>query len=248
MKEGSTTFGSLGIYFADSAPIGTAAVALLTELAGDLAYGLLTLRHRTAQDAFHERPQKSMEDTAPALAATAEMRDPYTADHQRRVAELASAIARGLGLDEFRIQAIHFASIVHDIGKLTIPAELLTTPRRLTPVDTMLLQTHVDAGYDALKGIDFPWPIAEIVRQHHERLDGSGYPRGLTAEAICLEAKIIAVADTIEAASASRPHRFGKGIDVALSELEAGRGTKSDSDVVDVAVALYRTKGFAFSA
>ena len=182
-----------------------------------------------------------------ALAATVEARDPYTSGHQHRVADLATAIAHGLGLDESRVHSIRLASVVHDIGKISIPAELLTMPRALTPVEATLLQTHVDAGYDILKGIDFPWPIADFVRQHHERLDGSGYPLGLRSDALHLESKIIAVADTVEAMAADRPYRFGKGIDAALAEIESGLGVRYDSDVAETCLRLFRTHAFAFS-
>jgi putative nucleotidyltransferase with HDIG domain len=192
-----------------------------------------------------ERLRRSMENTVAALAATVEARDPYTAGHQRQVAELAVAIARELGFDESRVHSIFLASILHDIGKIKIPTELLTLPRTLTRVEMLLLQSHVDAGYDILKGIDFPWPIAEFVRQHHERLDGSGYPRGLKGDEICLEARIIAVADMVQAIATSRPYRFARGIAVALAELEAGRTELFDAAVVDACLTLFR-KGFSF--
>jgi len=194
-----------------------------------------------------ERIRRSMEQTVAALAAIVEARDPYTAGHQRQVAELAVAMARELGFDESRVHSVFLASILHDIGKVTIPTELLTSPRALNPVETMLLQTHVEAGYDILKGIDFPWPIAEFVRQHHERLDGSGYPRGLKGDEIALEARIIAVADTVQAVAAARPYRPALGIEAALAELETGRGKLFDELVVDACLALFRTKGFVFS-
>jgi putative nucleotidyltransferase with HDIG domain len=187
-----------------------------------------------------------MEATIEALAATAEMRDPYTAGHQRHVAELAVAIAQHLGLEQSRVHAIHLAAIVHDIGKIKIPTELLTKPTRLTSIESQLLQTHVEAGYDILKNIDFPWPIAEIVRQHHERLDGSGYPQHLRGDHIHFEARILAVADVVDAMSAHRPYRFGLGLETTLESIEAGRGTLYDADVVDACLVVFRN-GFAFS-
>jgi putative nucleotidyltransferase with HDIG domain/PAS domain S-box-containing protein len=200
----------------------------------------------TARKQSEEQLRQSMENTVAALAATCETRDPYTAGHQRRVAELAVAIARELRLDEAQVHCVHLASILHDIGKIKIPVEILTSPRALSPVEIQLVQTHVEAGYEILKGIDFPWPIAEFVRQHHERLDGSGYPRGLQGSQILLEARIIAVADTIEAMSSNRPYRFGRGIELALAELKSNRGLLYDSDVVDACVTLFRTNRFAF--
>jgi PAS domain S-box-containing protein/putative nucleotidyltransferase with HDIG domain len=200
----------------------------------------------TTRRKSEEQLRHSMEDTVAALAAAVEARDPYTAGHQRHVAALAVAIAHELNLDQPRIQAIQLAAIVHDIGKLKLPAELLTLPRNLTSIERDLIETHVEAGYELLKGIDFPWPIADIVRQHHERLDGSGYPRGLRGDSICLEARILAVADMMDAASTDRPFRFGKGIEATLDELAAGRGVLYAADAVDACLALFRQKRFTF--
>ena len=152
-----------------------------------------------------------------------------------------------MGLDESRIRGLHLASSVHDIGKIKIPTELLTKPSKLTSVEEEFMQTHVEAGHDILKGIDFPWPIADIVLQHHERLDGSGYPHGLTAADINLEARILAVADVVDAMSADCPHRFGKGTEASLAHIEEARGVLYDAAAVDACLALFRTEGFAFT-
>jgi putative nucleotidyltransferase with HDIG domain len=242
----SAAIGSLGIRTGYQESFDGDEMALLTDMAGDLSYGISVLLDRTEHEAFSERLRRSMEDTIAALAAMAEMRDAYTAGHQRHVAELAAAIAREMGLDESRVRAIHLAAVVHDIGKIKIPAELLTKPVRLTPIETQLMRTHVEAGYDILKGIDFPWPIADIVRQHHERIDGSGYPHGLTGDQLHLEAKILAVADVVDATAAHRPYRFGKGIESALADLQAASGILYDSASVDACVAVFQ-KGFTFS-
>ena len=173
-----------------------------------------------------------------AIAATIDARDPYTAGHQRRVAGIAAAIATQLGLDESEIEGVRLAATIHDIGKIGVPAEILTRPGKLRPEERALLKIHPRTGYDIVAGIDFPWPIAEMVLQHHERLDGSGYPNGLHGDEILLGARIIAVADTVEAMAAHRPYRSARGLDAALAEIQSGRGTRYDPDVVDACVHL----------
>jgi len=189
-----------------------------------------------------------MEAVVQAMAATLEMRDPYTAGHQRRVAELAVAIAGRMGLTTEEIHGIRLAASIHDLGKIQVPAELLVKPTRLTSIEYQMIQTHAQAGYDILKGIDFPWPIADLVGQHHERIDGSGYPRGLKGDEMLLGAKIIAVADTVEAMASHRPYRPGLGIDAALDEVIKGRGKIFDADTVEMCVQVFRGDGFKFSA
>src|SRR5512141_2465621 len=164
--------------------------------------------------------RSSLIESISAIAATVEMRDPYTAGHQRRVAKLASAIAREIGLPENQIEGLYLASVVHDVGKIRIPAEVLSNPGKLSNIEFSLIKLHPQAGYDILKEVDFPWPIAQFVLQHHERLDGSGYPQGLKGDAILLEARIISVADVIEAMASHRPYRPALGIDAALQESE----------------------------
>ncbi len=192
------------------------------------------------------RLRKALEGTVHALAATAEMRDPYTAGHQRRVAELASAIAKEMGLPREQIEGIHMAGLIHDIGKISVPAEILSKPSKLNKMEMDLIKTHSQVGYDILKGIDFPWPIAEIVLQHHERLDRSGYPQGLKDDEILLEARILAVADVVEAMSSHRPYRPALGIDAALDEIKKGKGRLYDPNVVDACLAVFK-KGFSFA-
>jgi response regulator RpfG family c-di-GMP phosphodiesterase len=187
----------------------------------------------------------SLLDSISAIAATVEMRDPYTAGHQRRVAQLATAIARELGLPEQQVEGLYLASVVHDVGKVKIPAEILSKPGKLTEVERALIQQHSQAGYDILKSVEFPWPIAQFVLQHQERMDGSGYPQGLQGEAILLEARIIAVADVIEAMASHRPYRPSLGIAAALEEIDSKRGILFDPDVADAALRLFREKGYA---
>ena len=155
-------------------------------------------------------------------------------------------IAGEMGLPEDQARGIFLAGLIHDIGKINVPAEILSKPGKLTELQYQLIQAHAEASYDIVKGVDFPWPIAETVRQHHERLDGSGYPRGLSGDAILPEAKILAVADVVEAMMSHRPYRPARGIEAALAEVEKGKGSLYDTAAVDACVALFRHKGFAF--
>lgn len=189
---------------------------------------------------------QSMKKTVEAMASTVEIRAPYTAGHQRRVASLAEAIARELGLPEETVQGIYLAASIHDIGDIQIPAEILTRPGKLNPIEREIVQAHPQAGYDILKEIDFPWPIAEMVYQHHERLDGSGYPRGLKGEQILTGAQVIAVADVVEAMSSHRPYRASLGLDAALAELQAHQGQAYDPAAVAACLRLFREKRFVF--
>ena len=195
-----------------------------------------------------ERLHKVLNETVSALGAALEMRDPYTAGHQRRVAQLAVAIARELGSPNDLREGLLAASLLHDLGKLRVPIEILTKPDRLSPTELEIVRQHPRAGYDVLEGIDFPWPIARIVLQHHERLDGSGYPAGLWGDAIRSEARILAVADVVEAMARERPYRAALGIDAALAEIVAHRGKKYDANAVDACVRLFRTRGFRWDA
>ncbi len=194
-----------------------------------------------------ERLNKSMEDAIQAVAATIEQRDPYTAGHQRRVAELATRLATALALPEDTIHGIRLTASIHDIGKIHVPAELLSYPGKLPEVEFALIQQHPRVGYEILRNVDFPWPVAEMVYQHHEHLDGSGYPRGLAGEQILLGARIITVADVVEAIALHRPYRAGLGIEAALAEIEAHSGTHYDPAVVDTCVRLFRAEGFGFA-
>jgi putative nucleotidyltransferase with HDIG domain len=190
--------------------------------------------------------RKALDATIEALSAAAEARDPYTAGHQFRVANLAQAIASEMGLPRDDIEATRMAGAIHDIGKIRVPSEILNRPGKITDIEMQLIQMHPEVGFEILKLIDFPWPVAEIERQHHERLDGSGYPRGLMEEDILTPAKVIAVADVVEAMTSHRPYRPGLGIDVALGEIEEGRGILYDSAAVDACLRLFREKGFQF--
>ncbi|MBU3932161.1 MAG: HD-GYP domain-containing protein, partial [Proteobacteria bacterium] len=182
--------------------------------------------------------------TIQVMVSAVEVRDPYTSGHQIRSADLARAIATEMGLPQEKIDAIRMAGSIHDIGKIAVPAEILSKPTKLHDVEFGMIKFHVQAGYDILKDIEFPWPLAEIVYQHHERMDGSGYPRNLKGEEICIEARILAVADVVEAMASHRPYRPTLGIDVALKEIEKNRGIFYDNTVADACLRLFREKGF----
>jgi PAS domain S-box-containing protein/putative nucleotidyltransferase with HDIG domain len=195
-----------------------------------------------------QRYVKQLEDsfmrTIEVATTLIEMRDPYTAGHEKRVALIAVAIGTEMGLDTQRIEGLRVGGYIHDIGKITIPVEILTKPSKLSEIEYMMIKGHPQAGYDILKNVDFPWPVADIAYQHHERMDGSGYPQGLKGEEILLEARITAVADVVEAMSTHRPYRPGLGIDKALAEIERGRGSSYDPQVADACLLLFREKGF----
>ena len=174
-----------------------------------------------------------------------EIKDPYTAGHQRWATRLACAIAKEMGLAEEQIEGIRMAGLIHDIGKINIPAEILSKPGHLSEIQYNMVKIHPQVGGDILREIKFPWPVAEIVLQHHERVDGSGYPQGLSGEEIILEARILAVADTVEAMSSHRSYRAAQGLERALEEISQNRGTLYDPEVVDACLRLFEN-GFHF--
>jgi PAS domain S-box-containing protein/putative nucleotidyltransferase with HDIG domain len=193
-----------------------------------------------------EKLRKSLMGTIQALSSTVETRDPYTAGHQRKVSNLARTIAQEMRLSNNTVDIIRMAGIIHDIGKISVPAEILSKPGKLSDMEFNLIKTHSQTGYDILKDVGLPYPIAEIVLQHHERLDGSGYPQGLKGDQIFIEARIISIADTVEAISSHRPYRPGLGIDVALEEIVKNKGILYDPEAVEMCLKLFREKGFEF--
>jgi len=194
-----------------------------------------------------ERTQKlrlAMLNIAFATGAMLELRDPYTAGHQRRVGALAVEIGREMGLSEDALEGLHLIGCIHDIGKIVVPTDILSKPGRLSPIEYALIQEHPVKGYEVLRNFEMPWPVAEIVYQHHERLDGSGYPRGLKGSEIAPETCIISVADVVEAMMSHRPYRAGLGMDAALDEITRNRGILYHPDAVDCCVALFREKNY----
>ena len=181
-----------------------------------------------------------MEGTIHTIAATVEARDPYTAGHQTRVANLAAAIAQEMKLTDDQIEGIRMAGIIHDLGKINIPAEILSKPGKLSKLEFSLIKTHPQNGFDLLKEIEFPWPIAEMVLQHHEKMDGSGYPQGLKGDEIMIEARILDVADIVEAMSSHRPYRPAHGIEKALAQIKQDKGTLLDPDVVNACLKIFK--------
>jgi putative two-component system response regulator len=194
-----------------------------------------------------EKLQKMMGATVQAMALAMETRDPYTAGHQRRVADLACSIAQEMGISSEEVHGIRMAGLIHDIGKISVPAETLSRPVRLPDVEINLIRVHPQVGFEILKDIEFPWAIGPIVLQHHERMDGSGYPKGLKGDEVCLEAKILAVADVVEAMSSHRPYRPGLGLESALDEIAANRGTLYEAGAVDACLRLF-TAGYELPA
>jgi len=193
-----------------------------------------------------EKRHRTLQGVIRAVSLTLEKRDPYTAGHERRVAQLASAMAKEIGLPHERIEGLQLAASIHDIGKISVPAEILCKPGKLSDAEFSLIKAHPAVGHDVLEPVDFPWPIGNIVRQHHEKLDGSGYPQGLCGSRILLEARILVIADVVEAMASHRPFRPALGIDAALEEIIGGRGMLYDVEAADACLKLFREKGFAF--
>jgi putative nucleotidyltransferase with HDIG domain len=188
--------------------------------------------------------KRAMNGTIKTVASLVELRDPYTAGHQSRVSKLACAIAEEMGYKGDQIEGINAAGLVHDIGKISIPSEILSKPGRLNKIEFQMIKAHPLVGYEILKDIEFPWPIAEYILQHHERLDGSGYPSGLSGNDICMEARVLSVADVVEAMATHRPYRPALGIIAALDEISMNKGILYDPQVVDACVHIFNVKGF----
>jgi PAS domain S-box-containing protein len=245
MAAGKTTSNEEWITFADDGhrvfldTIKTPMYDAWGTLSGVLGIGR-DITDRRAVD----RIRKALGGTVQAIAVTVEARDPYTAGHQRRVADLARAIATEMNLPIDIIDGIRMAAAIHDLGKISVPAEILSKPTKLKKTEFDLIKEHSQSGYDILKDIDFPWPVARTVLEHHERMNGSGYPNGLTGDKILMESRIIAVADVVESMGSHRPYRPSLGIEVALEEIEKNRGTHYDNAVADACLRIFREKGF----
>ncbi|MDP1634793.1 MAG: PAS domain S-box protein [Gallionellaceae bacterium] len=244
LKIGDEVLGTLNIYSAEAGVFGEAEISLLAELAADLSFGIGTVRARAEQRQSALNLEHALEDTIQAIATTIEARDPYTAGHQLRVSQLATAIAREMRLDDAIVAGVQRGAEIHDIGKIYVPAEILNRAGRLSAIEFSLIKTHSQVGYDIVKEIDFPWPIAKIILQHHERLDGSGYPNGLKGDEILLEAKIIAVADVVEAMMNHRPYRPALGVDAAIAEIQRCSGLQFDPAAVAACTQVLRRGEF----
>lgn len=207
--------------------------------------GLREWEHIRARHAAEKKLRDVLLQTVESLASMLEKRDPYTSGHQKKVSVLACAIAEEMGLPAEIIEGIHIAAILHDIGKISIPAEFLSKPGRLSPIEFDIIKTHPFNAYEMLKAIDFPYPVAQIILQHHEKMNGSGYPYGLLGPDILLESRIITVADVVEAISSHRPYRPALGIQYALEEITQNAGKLYDREVVEACLTLFREKGFS---
>lgn len=203
---------------------------------------------RLTMESLQESQQKYanvLEETILAISMTIEKRDPYTAGHQWRVSLMAAEIARELDMNPERIEGLRLGAMVHDIGKIYVPVDILTRPGALSDLEFSLIKTHPQVGNDIIKNVEFPWPVAEMILQHHERMDGSGYPQGLNGNDIILEARIIAVADVIEATASHRPYRPALGLDIAMKEIHEGAGKIYDTDVAAACIRLFEEKGYS---
>jgi putative nucleotidyltransferase with HDIG domain len=250
---GGETVAVLTLYSAVPAAFGKTEMDLLMRFADDLGYGVQSLRTRAAYEtAIVETQQQTrhiaglLEESVQALGAALEKRDPYTAGHQQRVAALSVAIADELGLDPDRTQGLRLAALVHDLGKIQVPAEILVKPGPLNEFEWKMLQEHPTVGFEILRPVAYPWPVAQTVLQHHERLDGSGYPQGLRGDEISTEARIIGVADIVESVSSHRPYRPALGLERALQEIRRLCPDKLDPAVVAACERVVRRDGFQF--
>jgi PAS domain S-box-containing protein len=241
------TLGALNIYSSEVDHFDSNEIQLLQELAGDVAYGIKSKRIELRDHDHALVLKKSLTDSLQAIALTVEKRDPYTAGHMSRVAQLAIAIGRKLNLSEDEIDGIGLGASIHDLGKVYIPAEILNRPGKLSIPEFEMIKSHPQIGYDIIKDIDYSWPIADMVLSHHERLDGSGYPNGLKGDEISYDAQILAVADVVEAVSSHRPYRPALGMEMGLNIVKEGRGNLYNSEIVDACVEIIDKDGFEFS-
>jgi len=246
--EGGWT-GALIVFSAESRAFSAEPVQVFQRLGEQIVHGVEALKHKRLLESEQEKLETARNHLTDVLAATVdamvaatEERDPYTAGHETRVAEICTAIGREMGWDEDRLLGIRLGAMVHDIGKISIPAEILTKPSRLNPAEMELVKLHAETGYKILQNIPFNWPVAQMVRQHHERLDGSGYPAGIKGDEILLESRILAVADMVEAMASDRPYRRSRGLEFALRQIESEAGTRLDAEVVRICAALFREK------
>ena len=238
--------GTLNLYSGEKDAFDDEEINFLEEVATDIAVGIKSLRLEKKVQQGYEDAKESLEGTVGAISLINELRDPYTTGHEKKVAQLAKVIAQEIGLSETQVEEIYITGFLHDIGKIAVPAEILTKPSRLNEQELNLIKNHPQSGYEILKQLKFPWPVAKIVLQHHERLNGSGYPFGLKGNGIILEARILAVSDVVEAMSSHRPYRAALGINKALEEISKNKGILYDIEISNVCLNLFKKKGFRF--
>ena len=248
LKHGEEVIGGLGVYSDRKYAFGDEEIKYLLEVANDIGVGVKSLRLENELKRSVENLQKTLNGTIEAISLMGERRDPYTAGHERRVAQLACAIAREIGMTEDQLEGIRVCAFLHDVGKIVVPSEILSKPSELNEYEYGIVKSHPRVGYDILKRLEFPWPVAQIILQHHEMVDGSGYPAGLRGEEIILGARILAVADVVEAMSGHRPYRPALGIDKALEEISRHKDVLYDAKAVDACMRLFMEKGFRFEA
>jgi putative nucleotidyltransferase with HDIG domain len=245
------TLGALTVYANLPDAFGITETVLFESLAKEIGFGLIGIEKQhqldneiAQREHVHRQLVDSLNATIEAISKTMEWRDPYTAGHQKKVALLSEAIARKLGWDEEKIKGLYLAALVHDMGKIATPAEILTKPSQLSETEMTLIREHSNTGYEILKDVPFVWPIAEAVRQHHECLDGSGYPQGLKGDAIIPEARVLGVADTIEVMTSHRPYRPGLGLDKAIEQVKLDAGIRLDAQISQAACELLEQDEF----
>lgn len=253
LSNNGEIFGAVTIYSNESDAFDEDEIMLLSELSQDMAFGIKSLRlriqHKKAEESLKASwamLRKTLDGTVTAMSKMTELRDLYTAGHQQKVSNLAATLAKQMQCSQDCIEAIRIAGVVHDLGKINIPCEILNKPGLLTPLEFELIKAHPQTGYDILKTVEFPWPIAQTVKQHHERIDGSGYPDGLKGNEILPGARIIAVADVVEAMSCHRPYRPAMGIMEALHEIKEKSGTLYDPDVANACIGVFLERKFSF--
>jgi putative nucleotidyltransferase with HDIG domain len=245
-----TPIAALLVYSRLTNSFGDREQLLFENFAKEISFGLTSLKKQKflqevieKKDRAEESLSNALRATIEAMSKTMEWRDPYTAGHQKRVAMIAAGIASELGWSEEEKQSVYLAGLVHDIGKIAVPSEILTKPSKLNELEMQLVRGHVEAGYQILKDVPFPWPIADMIQQHHERLDGSGYPNKLVGDQICPGARVLAVADTIEAMATHRPYRASLGLSAAMQVIRESAGVSLDEKVVDAAFKLMQHDG-----
>ncbi|MFH1561974.1 MAG: HD domain-containing phosphohydrolase [Nitrospirota bacterium] len=250
-KISNHILGVIGIYASKSDAFRNDELTLLIQLADDLAYGIVALRIRRERDKVQRDLQKSykklervLEETVDSLSSTVEKRDPYTSGHEHRVTTLACAIAHKLSVPKEIMECIRIAGLLHDIGKIAVPIEILSKPGKLTEPEFQIIQTHSRVGYDILKPIEFPWPVQQVVLQHHEKMNGSGYPDGILGKDILLASRILTVADVVEAITSHRPYRPAFDMNTALLEISNNKNILYDPEVVNACITLLTENGF----